>query len=178
MSNKLKPITLPISNKLARLLWGFCWFFLYRPTPKIAHYWRVLLLRLFGGKISATAHPYPSAQIWAPWNLEMADQACIAEGVICYNVNSIFIGEKATVSQYSHLCTASKDYTKSPMPLTAAPIRIEANAWIATDVFVGPGVVIGEGSVVTARSSVFSDVPAWVVARGNPARPIRDRVPT
>lgn len=175
MSQNLQPTTLTNSNKLARLLWTCCWLFLYRPTPKIAHYWRVLLLRLFGGKIAATAHPYPSVQIWAPWNLEMANNSCIAEGVICYNVNKVFIGEKATVSQYSHLCTASRDYTKSPMPLTTAPIKIEANAWITADVFIGPGVVIGEGSVVTARSSVFSDIPPWVVARGNPARPIRDR---
>lgn len=35
-----------------------------------------------------------------------------------------------------------------------------------------PGVSIGDGVVVTARSSVFSDLVAWVVARGAPAVPV------
>ena len=47
---------------------------------------------------------------------------------------------------------------------------------ITADVFVGPGVTIGDGAVVTARSSVFTDIPPWVVARGNPAVPVKARV--
>jgi len=62
------------------------------------------------------------------------------------------------------------------MPLVAAPIVIGENAWITADVFVGPGVTVGDGAVVTARSSVFSDIEPWVVARGNPAAPVRPRV--
>lgn len=61
------------------------------------------------------------------------------------------------------------------MPLVAAPITIGERVWITADVFVGPGVTIGDGAVVTARSSVFSDLPPWMVSRGNPAVPVRDR---
>nr|WP_276611693.1 hypothetical protein [Thiorhodococcus mannitoliphagus] len=50
-----------------------------------------------------------------------------------------------------------------------APITVGADAWITADVFVGPGVTIGDGVVVTARSSVFDDLPSWTVVRGNPA---------
>lgn len=175
MSSPLQPTSLSIANKIGRALWSVCWLVLYRPTPKIFHLWRVLLLRAFGGTISTSAHPYPSAQIWAPWNLEMAANSCIAEGVVCYNVNKVSLGENATVSQFSHLCTASRDYSAYPMPLTSSPIHIGANAWVTADVFIGPGVTIGEGSVITARSSVFSDIPPWVVARGNPATPFRER---
>lgn len=120
-------------------------------------------------------HPYPSARIWAPWNLEMGDQACLSEGVDCYCVDKIRIGAYSTVSQYSFLCSASHDFTKAEMPLVTAPINIGEYVWITADVFVGPGVTIGDGAVVTARSSVFSDVPAWVVARGNPAMSVRAR---
>jgi len=56
------------------------------------------------------------------------------------------------------------------------PIAIEDQVWVAADVFVAPGVTIHQGAVVGARSSVFKDIPAWTVAVGNPAKPIRARV--
>jgi putative colanic acid biosynthesis acetyltransferase WcaF len=57
------------------------------------------------------------------------------------------------------------------MPLIVAPIVIESNAWVAADVFVGPGVKVGEGAVVGARSTVISDVAPWSVVAGSPATP-------
>jgi len=106
----------------------------------------------------------------------MGDHACLSEGVDCYSVAKITIGAHTTVSQYSFLCTASHDHSKAAMPLVAAPITIGERVWITADVFVGPGVTIGEGAVVTARSSVFNDLPAWMVASGAPAVPRKPRV--
>jgi acetyltransferase-like isoleucine patch superfamily enzyme len=57
---------------------------------------------------------------------------------------------------------------------TSAPIVIHDNVWIGFDVCVLPGVTIGEGAVVGARSVVVADVPAYFVVAGNPARPIRE----
>ena len=167
---------LSLANKLARTVWQVVWLLLYRPTPRLFHPWRCLLLRLFGAKLGRAVHPYPSVRIWAPWNLEMGDHACLSEGVDCYCVAPIRIGAHTTVSQYSFLCTASHDYTRADMPLVTAPINIGERVWITADVFVGPGVTIGDGAVVTARSSVFADIPPWVVARGNPAVPVKARV--
>jgi len=55
----------------------------------------------------------------------------------------------------------------------ARPIRIGANVWLGFDVCVMPGVTIGEGAVIGARSAVFDDIPPYSVAVGNPARVIR-----
>ena len=176
MTQALRRHHLSLANKLARSVWQVVWLLLYRPTPRLFHPWRCLLLRLFGAKLGRAVHPYPSARIWAPWNLEMGDHACLSEGVDCYCVAPIRIGAQTTVSQYSFLCTASHDYTRADMPLVTAPITIGERAWITADVFVGPGVTIGDGAVVTARSSVFTDIPPWVVARGNPAVPVKARV--
>lgn len=169
MAALLKLRSLSMGNKIARILWQIVWLLLYRPTPRAFHAWRRLLLRAFGAKLGQAVHPYPSAKIWAPWNLEMGDHACISEYVDCYCVDKIFIGAYATVSQYSFLCSASHDYTRADMPLVTAPIEIGERAWVTADVFVGPGVTIGKGAVVTARSSVFNDIPPWTVASGNPA---------
>ena len=176
MTQALRRHHLSLANKLARAAWQVVWLLLYRPTPRLFHPWRCLLLRLFGAKLGRAVHPYPSARIWAPWNLEMGDHACLSEGVDCYCVAPVRIGAQTTVSQYSFLCTASHDYTRADMPLVTAPITIGELVWITADVFVGPGVTIGDGAVVTARSSVFTDIPPWVVARGNPAVPVKARV--
>jgi len=62
--------------------------------------------------------------------------------------------------------------------ITASPIVIGDKCWLATDVFVAPGVRIGDGTVVGARSSVFKTLPANAICRGNPAVVTRERVKT
>jgi putative colanic acid biosynthesis acetyltransferase WcaF len=175
MAQHVRPLRLSLANQLGRSLWQVAWLLLFRPTPRLFHPWRCLLLRMFGAKLGKAVHPYPSARIWAPWNLEMGDHACLSEDVDCYCVDKIRIGANSTVSQYSFLCSASHDYTKSSMPLVIAPITIGARVWIAADVFVAPGVTIGDGAMVAARSSVFTDLPEWMVAKGNPAVPVKPR---
>jgi len=55
----------------------------------------------------------------------------------------------------------------------ASPIRVERNVWIGFDACILPGVTIGEGSVVGAKSVVTESVPPFTVVAGNPARVIR-----
>ena len=159
----LKVQYLSLSNKIFRSIWNFVWLFFYRPTPRIFHFWRCFLLRLFGAKLGKSVRLYPTARIWAPWNLEMGDNSCLSEWVDCYCVDKIFIGANTTVSQYSFLCTASHDYKNIKMNLVTSPIIIGDYVWITADVFIGPGVIIGDGAVITARSSIFEDVAAWTI---------------
>lgn len=53
------------------------------------------------------------------------------------------------------------------------PITIGSNAWLGAGVLVMPGVTIGENSVVGAGSVVTKNIPANVVAVGNPCRVLR-----
>lgn len=55
----------------------------------------------------------------------------------------------------------------------ARPIRIGRAAWIGFDVCVLPGVTIGEGAIVGARSVVRDDVPPYTIVAGNPTRLVR-----
>lgn len=56
----------------------------------------------------------------------------------------------------------------------AKPIRIEDNVWIGGGAIVNPGVTIGENTVIGSGSVVTKDIPANVVAAGNPCRVIRE----
>lgn len=164
------------SSVFLRAIWGGVWLLFFRTSPRPFHWWRSFLLRLFGAKLGRGVHPYPSARVWAPWNLEMGDHSCLSEHVDCYCVDRIRIGAHSTISQYSFLCSASHDYSRHEFPLVSAPIVIGDQVWIAADVFVAPGVEIGDGVVVTARSSLFDSLPPWIVATGNPAVPVKARV--
>jgi len=165
------------TNRIRRMVWGFCWTLLARPFPKsMLMPWKRFLLRLFGAKIASTANVYASARIFMPWNLEMKDYACIASGVDCYNAASITIGVNTTISQRAYLCTASHNISSSRHEQIEKPIILEDRAWIAAETFVGPGVTIGEGAVVGARACVFKDVEPWTVVGGNPAKFIKKRI--
>lgn len=177
MAPRCEPLTLSTSNKIGRLAWHCVWLLFFRPSPVLVHSWRRLLLRLFGARISATAVVYPSARVWAPWNLRMEEGSCLGHYVDCYCVAEITIGKNATVSQYSYLCAASHDYLQSSMPLVAGPISIGDHAWIAARAFIGPGTRVGEGAIVGACSAIFRDVQPWTIVGGHPARFLKRRIP-
>lgn len=105
----------------------------------------------------------------------MAKDSTLGDYVDCYNVAKISLEEKAVVSQYSYLCTATHDFDSETHPLMVAPILIGARAWIAADCFIAPGVTIGNGSVVLARSTVLKDTDPWWVYGGYPALAKRKR---
>lgn len=171
-----KPSPHSLGNRCLRALWHLVYLLLFRTSPRPLHAWRRWLLRLFGAKLGKNTKVFSSVKIWAPWQLHMQDHSTLAPDVDCYCVAPVFVGTHSTVSQYSYLCTASHDFEHPNMMLVSSPISIGDRVWIAADVFVGPGVSVGDNTVVGARSSVFADLPASKVCVGNPARPIRDRV--
>ena len=57
--------------------------------------------------------------------------------------------------------------------MTALPVSIEDHCWLCGNVTVLPGVTIGKGISYWSRSLVTKDIPAGVLAYGNPCRVIR-----
>jgi len=49
------------------------------------------------------------------------------------------------------------------------------DVWIGYQALIMPGVNIGNGAIIASRSVVVSDIPAYTIAGGNPARPFRPR---
>jgi putative colanic acid biosynthesis acetyltransferase WcaF len=165
-----------LSNRLARLAWAIVYALLFRPSPRPLHAWRSLLLRAFGARLGQDCHIYPGACIWAPWNLICGDEAGVADGTILYNQAPITLGRRCVISQGAHLCTGTHDYRSPRFPLVARPIKVGELAWVAAECFVHPGVTIGDGTVVGARSVVTRDLPPWTVCAGHPCQVIKPRV--
>lgn len=118
----------PTKIQLLRVLWAVVRP-LFRWSPRPCFGWRAFLLRIFGAKIGRSVHIYNSVQVQFPWNLQIDDFAAVGERAILYNLGQLRIGHSATISQGSHLCGGSHDYTSPDMILLCEPITIEASAW-------------------------------------------------
>jgi putative colanic acid biosynthesis acetyltransferase WcaF len=148
---------------------------LFRFSPRPCFGWRRMLLRCFGAKVGTHVNIYNSAIIYYPWNLKIGDWSSIGEDALIYNLGSVTIGSRTTISHRAHLCAGTHDYTRPDLPLLKPPVIIENQVWICADAFVGPGVTVAEGAVIGARAVVVKNVEAWTVVIGNPARVANQR---
>ena len=164
-----------LSHRLYRGLWIVTWALFAAWTPPPAHRWRVFLLNLFGADVHPTCHVYGSTRVWDPRRLRMRPRARLGPRTNCYCIAQIDLGEGAVVSQDSTLCTGSHDIRDPYFQLFAKPIIVDADAWVAAESFVGPGVKIGEGAVLGARGVAFRDLEPWTVFIGNPCEVLRPR---
>lgn len=168
----------PRREVLLRWLWAFVQATLFRWSPRPLHGFRARLLRLFGADIAEPGQVviFPTAKIMFPWQLVLAPRAMVGRNVTLYNLAPITLRRGANLSQNCHLCAGTHDFTRWAMPLVTQPIVIGENAWLGADVFVGPGVTVGELCVVGARSVVVRDLPPRKICVGHPCRPVKDRL--
>lgn len=163
------------ADLLRRWAWLAVQSTIFRWSPRPLHGFRAALLRLFGADITGPVVIFPTVRITFPARLSLAPRSMVGPRVTLYNLAPIRLEHGANVSQNSHLCAGSHDFTRWSMPVVTAPITIGRNAWLGADVFVGPGVTVGELCVVGARSVVVGNLPSRQVCVGSPCRPIRER---
>jgi maltose O-acetyltransferase len=118
-----------------------------------------------------------------PIRVDYGDQLSIGGGgfvnfnLVALDVAPIAIGDDCQIGPSVQLLTAYHPIEPDPRRAkleAAAPITIGDNVWLGGGAIVLPGVTIGDDSVVGAGAVVTKDLPAGVVAVGNPARIIRE----
>ncbi|MGY0491708.1 sugar O-acetyltransferase [Streptomyces sp. WG-D5] len=110
-------------------------------------------------------------------NISIGARTFVNYRLTALDVAAITIGEDCQIGPGVQLLTPTHPVEPGPRrdKLEAAlPITIGDNVWLGGGVIVCPGVTIGANSVIGAGAVVTRDVPANVVAVGNPARPVRE----
>lgn len=102
---------------------------------------------------------------YANVNLTILDGAKVTIG------NNVFIAPNVGIHTAGHPLDAAR---RNAGLEYALPVTIGNDVWIGAAVQVMPGVTIGDGAVIGAGAVVTRDVPAGVVAVGNPARVLRE----
>jgi len=110
-------------------------------------------------------------------NIHIGARTAINSGLTALDVAAITIGEDCLIGPNVQLLTPTHpvDAQRRRDKLEAAePITLGDNVWLGGGVIVCPGVTIGDNTVVGAGAVVTRDLPANVLAVGNPARVIRE----
>ena len=154
----------PLMEALWRLLRGFILGDLFPLPSRI----RVAGLRLFGASIGKGVVIRGGVRLHFPWRLRIGDHVWIGEGVTLLSLAPIVIEDHVCISQEAFLCTGSHDFKDDTFPLQTAAITIKSHSWVGARAFLGPGVTVGEESVVGAGCVLVKDCPPKSFARGNP----------
>lgn len=162
-------------TKIVVQLWWIVQATLFAWSPQVLYGWRRFLLRCFGAKIGRGVLLRPSVRITYPWKVSIGDYSWIGDDTVLYSLGNIYIGRNVSIAHRDYLCTGLHDIHSITFDIGAKPIIIEDECWIPNDVFVGPGVTIGCGCVVGARSTVLKDLPEGMICYGNPAKAIKER---
>lgn len=180
MFQNLKKFDLPKNfrgcNSAKVQLWWLVQSTLFSMSPQFMYSWRIWLLSLFGAKIGKGAIIRPTVRITYPWKVSIGNHSWIGDHAELYSLGEIEIGSNSVISQNSYLCTGSHDFTKETFDIYAKKITIEDEVWVASDVFIAPGVTIKKGAIIGARSTVLNDMPEGMICYGYPAKPVKPRM--
>lgn len=134
-----------------------------------------ILQKLFG-----TCHPLtfiePSFRCDYGFNIHTHGLTVINYNCVILDTSPVSIGANVFIAP--GVCIACAGHSIDPVQRsmgvgTSSPITIKDNVWIGANATICGGVTIGEGSVIGAGSVVTKDIPAGVVAAGNPCRVLR-----
>ena len=114
----------------------------------------------FGGH-----HVHFGKNIYANYNLTLVDDTHIYVG------DATMFGPNVTIATAGHPINPALRERGLQFNM---PVRIGSNCWLGAGVIVMPGVTIGDNTVIGAGSVVTKDIPAGVVAVGNPCRVLRE----
>jgi maltose O-acetyltransferase len=137
---------------------------------------REILAALLGGVGADTTVRAPIYVDYGEY-LTIGARTFVNFGLVALDVAPIAIGDDCQLGPNVQLLTAYHPTEPEPRRAkleTAAPITIGDNVWLGGGAIVLPGVTIGDDSVIGAGAVVTKDVPAGVLAVGNPARVVRE----
>ncbi|MDU1904686.1 MAG: sugar O-acetyltransferase [Dysgonomonas sp.] len=111
------------------------------------------------------------------YNIEIGENFFANMGLTILDEAKVIVGDNVFVAPHVGIYTAGHplDVERRNKGLEyARPVTIGNNVWLGAQVSILPGVTIGDNTVIGAGSVVTKDIPANVLAAGNPCRIIRE----
>ena len=133
-------------------------------------------LRNLLGHLGPDAIVKPSLKCDYGTNISIGARTFVNYDCVLLDCNTIAIGEEVQIGPGVHIYTATHPLdakTRRSGWESADPVRIGNGVWLGGGAIVCPGVAIGDNTVVGAGSVVTKDLPANVLAVGNPCRVVR-----
>lgn len=106
--------------------------------------------------------------------LLIGDRVFVNQGVVIAVSESVEIGDDSKVGDFSAILDSNYHDLEPTRPDKPRPVTIGKNVWLGNGVLVLPGSKIGDHTVVAARSVVKGELPARVLAAGNPAKVVKE----
>ncbi|GGK73190.1 maltose O-acetyltransferase [Ornithinimicrobium pekingense] len=134
------------------------------------------LLEELLGSVGEDTEIRPPLRVDYGSNISVGARSFANFGLVALDVAPVVIGDDVQIGPNVQLLTPTHPLEPGPRRdkwEAARPIRIGDNVWLGGGVIVLPGVTIGDNTVVGAGAVVTRDLPADVVAVGNPARVVR-----
>ena len=150
----------------------------YNATRPLEGEKRAELLRKMFAEIGENCYIEPPLHAnWGGHHVHLGNNVYANFGLTLVDDTDIYIGDSCMFGPNVVLATAGHPIEpglRREVYQYNLPIRIGNNVWIGAGAVVLPGVTIGDNSVIGAGSVVTKDIPANVVAVGNPCRVLRE----
>jgi acetyltransferase-like isoleucine patch superfamily enzyme len=139
-----------------------------------------VIIWLHGGSVEIGAHTglRRGATLNVNGDLRIGADVTLSWGTMVHCAERVEIGDHTLVAEY--VTIVDSVHPRTPLDVNARsftrtkPVRIGRNAFIGVHAMVAYGVTIGDGAWVGGGAVVTKDVPAFWLAAGNPATPVRE----
>jgi galactoside O-acetyltransferase len=151
---------------------------LYNDLPHVPMDMRETMLKELFAEVGENC--YVESPFYANWgghHVHLGKNVYINIGAVMVDDTHIYIGDNTMLAPNVVIATAAHpidpELRRQALQYNL-PVHIGKNCWLGAGVIVMPGVTIGDNTVIGAGSVVTKDIPANVVAVGNPCRVMRE----
>ena len=138
---------------------------------------RGALLRELLGEVGEGSDVRPPFFCDYGYNVKLGSGVFLNFNCVILDVVAVMIGDRVQIGSSVQILAADHPLdpqTRATGAENGRPVAIEDDVWIGSGAILCPGVTVGRGSVIGAGSVVTREIPAGVLAVGNPCRVLRE----
>lgn len=169
-----KKSNLPVKVKIRNISWRLINRSLFRYSGRL-NFIRILLLKMYGAKVSRNVRISSSSIIELPWNLSIGSNSSLGPKTYLLCLDSVIIGNDTCISDEVALLAGSHDTSSPHFQLVTEKLKIGNGVWLAYRSVILPGTEVRDFAVVGACAVARGLVKSHEIVVGNPMVVLGDR---